>query len=199
MAPRLREFIRVEGQIDKGGPKDTPVRNLCFRGLTFMHGERDLLTEDDAGLQHDWEMHDKASALIRLRGAENCAIEQCRFIHSSGTAIRVDLYGMENRIVGNHIEHIGATGILLCGYGPGTKDVNKRNLVYNNHIHHTGEIYSHSPGVFVWQSGENRIANNLIHHTPYTGIILSGVMTHFFAKDDAREFVRTIGWHEVGG
>jgi len=111
----------------------------------------------------------------------------------------VDLHGQNNRIVGNHIEHIGGTGILLCGYGPGTKDVNKRNLVYNNHIHHTGEIYSHSPGVFVWQSGENRIANNLIHHTPYTGIILSGVMTHFFAKDDARELVRTIRWHEVGG
>ena len=198
MAPRLREFVRVEGRIDKMGPKDTPVRNLCFRGLTFMHGERDLWTENDAGLQHDWEMHDKANALIRLRGAENCAIEQCHFTHSGGTAIRVDLHGQENRIVGNHVEHIGATGILLCGYGPGTKDVNNRNLVLNNHVHHCGEIYSHSPGVLVWQSGENRIANNLIHHTPYSGMIISGVMTHFFARNDARELVRTIRWHEVG-
>jgi len=153
MAPRLREFIRVEGSIDKPGPKDTPVRNLRFRGLTFTHGERDLWTADDAGLQHDWEMYDKANALIRLRGAENCAIERCHFAQSGGTAIRVDLYGQRNRIVGNHIEHIGGTGVLLCGYGPGTKDVNRRNLVSNNHIHHCGEIYSHSPGVFVWQSG----------------------------------------------
>ena len=199
MAPRLREFLRVEGEIDKRGPKDTPVRNLHFRGLTFMHGERDLLTGDDAGLQHDWEMHDKANAMVRLRGTENCVIERCRFAYGGGTAIRVDLHGNSNRIVGNHIEHIGGTGILLCGYGPGTKDVNKRNLIYNNHIHHTGEIYSHSPGIMVWQSGENRVANNLIHHTPYTGIILSGVMTHFFGRRDARELVRTIRWREVGG
>ncbi len=198
MAPRLREFIRVEGSIDKRGPKDTPVRNLRFRGLTFIHGERDLWTEDDAGLQHDWEMHDKANALIRLRGAENCTIEQCHFTHSGGTAIRVDLHGQENRIVGNHIEHVGGTGVLLCGYGPGTKDVNKRNLVSNNHIHHCGEIYSHSPGVLVWQSGENRIANNLIHHTPYSGMILSGVVLRFFAMNDMREMIRTFRWHEVG-
>jgi hypothetical protein len=199
MAPRLQEFIRVEGKIDKEGPKDTPVCNLIFRGLTFKHGERDLWMEDDAGLQHDWEMHDKANALVRLRGAENCTIEQCHFVHSGGTAIRVDLHGQENRIAGNHIEHIGGTGVLLCGYGPGTKDVNKRNLVFNNHIHHTGEIYWHSPGVLVWQSSENRVANNLIHHTPYSGIIVSGVMTQFFEKPDARELVRTIRWHEVGG
>lgn len=199
VAPRLRELVRLEGAIDKMGPKDIPVRNLRFRGLTFTHGERYLLAQDDAGLQHDWDMHDKDHALVRLRGTENCAIEDCHFAHSGGGAIRVDLYGQNNEIAGNHIEHIGGTGILLCGYGPGTKDVNKHNLVYNNHIHHTGEIYLHSPGIMVWQSGENRVANNLIHHTPYSGIILSGVMTHFFAKSDVRELVRTIRWHEVGG
>jgi hypothetical protein len=199
MAPRLRELIRVKGRIDKEGPEDIPVRNLHFRGLTFMHGERYLLAEDDAGLQHDWDMHDRDYALVRLRGAENCAIEQCHFVHSGGGAIRVDLHGQNNRIVGNHIEHIGGTGILLCGYGPGTKDVNRKNLVYNNNIHHVGEIYWHSPGIFVWQSGENRVANNLIHHTPYSAMIVSGCMTHFFARPDARELVRTIRWHEVGG
>ena len=52
----------------------------------------------------------------------------------------------------------------------------------------------------VWQSGENRIANNLIHNTPYTGIIISGVMTDFFSRDDNnRELARTIRWNEMGG
>lgn len=199
VAPRLRELIRVEGVIDKMGSKDIPVRNLHFRDLTFMHGDRYLLAQDDAGLQHDWAMHDRDHALFRLRGVENCVIENCHFAHSGGGAIRIDLHGQENRISGNLIEHIGGTGILLCGYGPGKKDVNRKNLVYNNHIHHTGRIYSHSPGIFIWQSGENRVANNLIHHTPYSGMIISGCMTHFFAKGDARELVRTIRWHEVGG
>lgn len=198
-APRLREYLRVEGRIDKDGPTDVPVRNLRFRGLTFTHGESYRVEDDDQGLQHDWEMHDKANALIRLRGAENCVIEQCHLVQSGGGAIRVDLLGRNNKIQNNHIEHIGATGILLCGYGPGTKDLNHHNLVFNNHIHHVGEIYPHAPGVMVWQSGENRIANNLIHHTPYSGIIVSGVMTHFFSRNgNARELVRTIRWDEVG-
>lgn len=196
VAPQLTELIRVEGKIDKLGPEDKPVQNICFRGLTFRHGERYQLATDDAGLQHDWEMFDKASALVRFRGAANCVIEQCHFLHSGGGAIRLDLHAQENTISGNHIEHIGGTGILLCGYGPGTKDVNHRNLVYNNHIHHTGRIYSHSPGIMVWQSGENRIANNLVHHTPYAGIILSGCMPDFFSKQ-GRELGRTIRGHEI--
>ncbi|TWU32517.1 right-handed parallel beta-helix repeat-containing protein [Novipirellula artificiosorum] len=197
IAPQLIEFIRVEGAIDKQSPKDVPVRNLCFRGLTFKHGERYTLAKDDAGLQHDWDMLDKDNALVRLRGTENCVVDQCHFLHSGSGAIRVDLHGMENEISGNHIEHMGGGGILLCGYGPGTKDVNKKNLVYNNHIHHVGKIYWHSPGIYVCQSGENRVANNLIHHTNYTGLIVSGIVTRFFVQPDQRESVRTIRWHEI--
>jgi hypothetical protein len=198
LAPHLQELLRLEGAVDVEGPVDTPVRNLHFRGLTFMHGERYMLRPDDAGLQHDWDMLDRNNALLRLRGTEHCVIDQCRFAHSGGGAIRVDLYGQHNQVTGNTVEHVGGTGILLCGYGPGTKDVNKNNLVFNNHVHHTGRIYSHSPGIMVWQSGDNRVANNLVHNTPYTGMIVSGCMTHFFTRPDDRELVRTIRWHEVG-
>ncbi len=198
MAPQLIEFIRIEGKIDKQGPVDIPVRNLCFRGLTFKHGERYTLAQDDAGLQHDWDMFDKGNALVRLRGTENCVVEQCHFLHSGSGAIRVDLHGMHNIISDNHIEHMGGGGILLCGYGPGTKDVNKKNLIYNNHIHHVGEIYWQSPGLYICQSGENRVANNLIHHTNYTALIISGIVIRFFQEPDKRESVRTIRWHEIG-
>jgi len=197
-APTLLELIRIEGAIDKRGPNDTPVRNLRFRGLSFMHGDRYLLSADDAGLQHDWDMLDKANALVRLRGTENCTIEQCHFTHSGSGAIRVDLHGQQNEISGNHIAHLGGAGILFCGYGPGTKDVNRQNRIYNNHIHHLGHIYWHSPGIMIWQSGENRIANNLIHHMPYSGMIISGCMPHFFNRN-GRELGRTIRRHEIGG
>ncbi|MDB2673517.1 right-handed parallel beta-helix repeat-containing protein [Akkermansiaceae bacterium] len=197
--PLLKEYLLIEGANNIKGPTDTPVRNLIFRGLTFTRGEADRMGQNDKGLQHDWQFHDKANALVRLRGTENCVIENCHFLKSGGTAIRVDLHGQKNRIRSNHIEHIGGTGILICGYGPGTKDVSHHNLIENNHIHHVGKIHAHSPGIFLWQSGENRVAHNLVHHTPYSGIIISGVMTQFFAKKgNSRELVRTIRRHEVG-
>ena len=197
VAPKLMEYVRVEGNIDKEGPKDVPARNLIFRGLTFTHGERYSMKADDAGLQHDWDLHDRGNALLRLRGTENCTVEGCRFAHSGGGALRVDLHGQKNQISGNLIEYVGGTGILLCGYGPGTKDVNHGNLVFNNEIHHTGQIYSHSPGIMIWQSGENRVANNLVHHTPYTAIILSGCVTEFFKRKKGREVGRTIRQNEI--
>ncbi|MCC4831795.1 right-handed parallel beta-helix repeat-containing protein [Shewanella sp. 10N.7] len=196
-APQLIEFIRVEGAIDKQGPTDTPVRHLKFSGLTFKHGERFTLAKGDQGLQHDWNMFDKANALIRFRGTENCTIENSHFLHSGSGAIRIDLYGINNTIANNHIEGLGGSGILLSGYGPGTKDVNKNNLVYNNHIHDVGKIYWHSPGIFVNQSGDNRVANNLIHDTNYSGLIISGLVTRFFIDQDRRESSRTIRWHEI--
>jgi len=115
MAPQLIELLRVEGAIDKQGPQDTPARNLCFRGLTFKHGERYTLTKDDAGTQHDWDMSDKDNSLVRLRGAENCVVQQCHFLDSGSGAIRVDLHGQKNRITGK-----GRSGDFGC---PVTADV----------------------------------------------------------------------------
>ena len=49
----------------------------------------------------------------------------------------------------------------------------------------------------VWQSGNNHVANNLIHNTPYTGIVVSGriSMGRDVLDGDAS---RTVRWHEVG-
>jgi hypothetical protein len=200
IAPALRELVRVEGCVDLAGPVDQPLKGLIFRGLTFKHGDRDVWTLKDAGIQHDWEMIDKADALLRFRGVEQCAAEDCTFTESGGTALRFDLHAMHCRALGNHIHHIGQGGVMLIGYGPGTKDVNRLNGVVNNHIHDCGLIYPHSHGIVMSQSGGNRIANNYIHHMPRKAICLTGVRMQRFSKRerDTRECARSIRWHEVG-
>ena len=200
MAPCLRELIRVEGDVDVEGPTDTPVRGLMFRDLNFTQGDRGTVTKTDASIQHDWEMIDKGDSLVRLRGAEECVVQNCKFSNSGASAVRLDLHCQRNRVVGNEINHLGGAGILLIGYGAGTKDVNKGNEVLNNHIHHCGEIYWHSHGIVVWQSGENRVANNCIHHMPRKGISLGGIRPWFFDPDrglNMRECSRSIRWHEI--
>jgi hypothetical protein len=205
-APCLTELIRLEGDIDFDGPEDKPVRGIVFRDLTFTQADRGKVQIDDMSIQHDWEMIDKADALLRLRGAEECVIEACRFYNSGGSAIRLDLHCQDNRVYNNEISHLGGAGILLIGYGPGTKDVNRENEIRNNHIHHNGQIYWHSHGIVLWQSGENHVAHNTIHNMPRKAICVTGVRPQFFNPDDEflkrahppfRENAPSIRWHEI--
>ncbi len=174
-APYLQEFIRVEG-IEDG----TKARYISFEGLTFHHGLRETWKEGDKGLQHDWDMYDKGNAIIRFRHAEHCSVSKCEFTSSSGAGIRMDLYCQKIKISDNLLAHLGGTGILLSGYAPGTKDENKYNKVTNNYIHHVGRIYQHSPGIFIAQSGHNKITHNTIHDQNYNGIVVSGCRPHEF-------------------
>ncbi len=197
VAPATTEMIRIEGAIDYEGPEDKPVRGLVFKGLAFTHAER-YTREDDRigwGIQHDWEMFDEPTAMVRLRGAEGCRIEGCTFTNSAATGIRLDLHCINNHIVGNRLNQLGGVGVLLAGYGPGTKDVNRNNFVERNHIRHIGKDYWHSPAVFVWQSGHNRIGNNLIHNTGYSGIVVSGRI--HYDPNGIGECSRTVRWHEI--
>lgn len=193
-APRLRQLLLVEG--DPGG--GAVVRNLVFEGLAFTQGDGYRWGKGDAGLQHDWEKYDGDDALVRLRGAEDCAVERCRFSDSGGTAVRLDLRCQRDRVCDNLIERMGAAGIVLCGYGPGRKDLNGHNEISDNLIRDCGEIYWHAAGILLFQSGENRVAHNLICHMPYTGIVLTGATAEYFGNADNREISRTIRWADVG-
>lgn len=197
VVPQLIEMIRVEGEIDFDGPIDNPVSGLNFKGITFTHGDRfESAGLTGLGLQHDWERFDESTALIRFRGAEKCSVEDCIFIHSGGTAIRLDLHAQQIRIFNNELSELGGGGILLAGYGPGTKDVNKNNEISNNYIHHIGRLWWHCLGIWAWQSGQNLISFNTIHNVPYTAIAVTGRIG--WDKSGTAECSGTVRWHETG-
>jgi hypothetical protein len=201
-APQLLEHIRVEGDIDYDGPVDTPVRNLHFRGIHFIHGDRYTWWDDHKGwgIQHDWDKFDHGNALLRFRGAENCSVEECRFTASGNSAIRLDLHCQDISIERNLIDHVGHMGVLLAGYGPGTKDVNKNNRIVNNIIDHVGEVVWHGHAIFIWQSGNNYVANNQIQYCPRKGVGICGVRAPIFWEGpdvDWDEASKTMRWDEI--
>lgn len=199
--PLLKQLVQVEGEIDYDGPADRPLENVHFHGIDFLHAGRD--TKDSRtkarGLQHDWEFFDRGNSLLRFRGAENCSVRNCRFAASGGVGIRADLHARNLLIENNAVHNVGSMGILLCGYGPGTKDVNRRNIIRNNLIHHTGELYHHGHAIFLWQSGENIIAGNTIHHVPRKAVGIAGIRLPLLERrdvtwDDSSLLVR---WNEI--
>ena len=211
VAPTLEEYIRIDGDNDEWDDNDVPVRGITIKGLTFKHGKRFVFKKETRGIQHDWELFDEGNAYIRLRGAENCEIKDNQLLNGANSGIRLDLYCQNNRVEGNLIHNLGYTGVLLCGYGPGTKDVNKNNLITNNEISRIGQLWFHALGVFVFQSGHNTISHNYIHDTLYDAIVVSGVRPRFFgyrfkdfpdfptAYPDLREIMRIMRWKEIGG
>jgi len=193
--PLIQELIHIKGNDQTG----EIIRNITFKGITFCHGERDTWETDDIGLQHDWEMYDESNAMLRFQNVENCCVDNCVFKTSGGTGIRFDFHAIANKVINNKIYNLGATGILFSGYGPGGNDVNKRNEIINNEIFNCGIQYWHSPAIFITQSGENRIAHNLIYDLPYDGIVLSGVRPDFFKKKlPGREITGTIQFDKIG-
>jgi hypothetical protein len=191
----LTEFIRLEGNENPGGGQD-PIQNVHFENITFTRSNRfSFHGLTGKGIQHDWEMHDAPSSMVRLRHAERCSITGCTFEQGGSSGIRLDLACRDNRIQSNTFRHLGGCGVLLCGYGPSRHYLNRTNQVTDNHIHHIGEHYWHSPAIFIWQSGDNHIARNLIHDTPYTAIVCSGRI--LYDREGIQECSGTINWEHL--
>jgi hypothetical protein len=141
-------------------------------------------------------------------------VNNCTFAYSGSDGVRFDLFSQNNTIQNSIFNNLGGTGILLSGYGPGLKDVNKRNKIFNNEITDVGTLFWHSPGIFIWQSGDNQISNNHIYNLGYSGLVISGVRRRFFASifkkmeqenpfstwifpDGGRENLEAIRWDEI--
>ncbi len=191
----LTEFIRVEGRHDLHGEKKL-VAGVHFKNLGFTRSNRfSFHGLTGRGIQHDWEMHDAPSCMVRFRHAQQCSVSDCRFYEAGSGGLRMDLTCSDNRVERCEFEHLGGCGIVLCGYGLSRHYLHRRNKVLHNHIHHIGEHYWHCPAIFIWQSGDNHIAHNHLHDTPYTAIVCSGRTV--FDREGRGECSGTIHWEDV--
>jgi parallel beta-helix repeat protein len=69
---------------------------------------------------------------------------------------------------------LGGTGILFFGDKDTPDKYDSNNRIENNEIYEIGQIYKTSPPVSIHNLNGNRVINNLIHHTPYSGIFIFG-------------------------
>lgn len=130
------------------------VRNLHFEGLDLSIANGDV---------------------VGITGAEDCSLRFCKV--ENGGACGVSLHGHAQRITlyGNLIRGHGLYGVNLQGRGPGQPDVNHHHTVENNHIHRCGRLVGHGCGVYISQSGHNRIVHNHIHHMPRYATTIKGL------------------------
>lgn len=182
--PLLNELVRVEGSgVDPMTSSEKPIKDITIKGITFTNGNRPNWERNDAGAQHDWAMLDKGNALLRFRGVENSLVTDCNFTKSGGVGVRYDLYAKNNQVIGNTFSYLGYEAIHFGGYGIGTKDDNRDNMIKNNEIHNIGMSKWDAPAIVIWNSGYNTISGNIIHDIPYKAILLSAPRSRSFTKE----------------
>lgn len=192
-ASTLNELIRVEGL-----PKDEeawftkeddqPIQHINFDGITFTNATMPIWLTGDNSAQHDWAMLDKDNALLRFRGAENCAVRNCVFEKSGGAGLAFDLYAKHNIIENNTFRYLGYEGVRIAGYGIGQKDENKYNTVRKNEFHHVNSIHQYGAALVLWNTGFNTVTDNFFHHFASRAILFSAPRSRAFTRNNQELF-----------
>ena len=108
---------------------------------------------------------------IRITGGEDVAVQGCTVRNTGGNGIVLD-GGWRNAVQSCDLYNIGAFGIMLNG-GDRKRLYSGGLLAENNHVYRFGEVTKIVSGIRVGGFG-NRVANNLIHDSPYGGVLFDG-------------------------
>ncbi len=169
LCSNLYELFRLEGN----EPAGQLVHDIALLDLTFSHTDR--MPEDqwpEEWLKRNFENPDAA---VFLKDVRNIHVKRCRMLNVGTYGITLNKYAQNVTVEHNEIAYTGCGGVQLLGYGPGTKDVNKNNIIRCNLIHHCGNNdYMHSAAVSLYQSGGNTITHNYIYNCPYAAIVMVG-------------------------
>ena len=174
VAPHLTRVVEI-----KGDDADTLVTGIRLEGLSIAvsrFGRTFLETIGTHGQTAPNEPANKEAA-IYVENARRCQIADCHVANAGYNGITLSGHIQQVEVTGNLIRECGFHGVLLSGYrsafGRGM-DRNRDNAIVDNYIHHCGRLVGHGGGIFIWASGRNVIAHNLIHDMPRSGICMKG-------------------------
>ncbi len=99
-------------------------------------------------------------------------------------AVVLQGYAQKNTVSGNDIRNAGYAGMFLIGENPGSLNYcNKENTISDNRIRNVGEFVGHGAGIYLMNSGSNRIVHNDISYVPRYGISLKGIRYGVFGDN----------------
>jgi len=186
VAPVLTQLVKI------AGTKERPIRNLRFEGLRFEHTDFALPAVGYSEIQaaHFGPSTNLPTCVqpvaVECAYAEDVRFERCRFAHLDNSAIAFGSGCRRNAVIGCVIEDIGGNGVMVGWRGTGQlatgtegtldadwadpADAPTGNTIANSVIRRCGEDSRGAVGVFVAFSADTRVAHNVIHDHPYTGV-----------------------------
>lgn len=162
--PQLSTLLEVRGDLTN----NRWAEHIRFEGLAFRHAGYSLPA---AGLI-DPQAAVAVPAAVMINSARNVALVGCEVSRIGGYAIWLRERARNNLIQGCEIYDAGAGGIRIGLPNQNLNDVNStaQNTIKGNRVHAIGHQFPGAVGVWLGQTSYNKIEDNLIGDTTYTGI-----------------------------
>ncbi len=195
--PNTREFIAplLDQLVIVGGTAQSPVRNLHFRGLTFAYTHWERPAFGYLGIQagHHGTRTDEPTyvlpSAIEFTYTRNSSLEHCTVTHTGACGVVFGAGCRDNRVDGCEFSDIGGNGIMVGWRGKGEvtgrelggdfhlsgdwlnpDDAPINNAITGNRVQQCGAINHGCVGIYDAFARNTRIAHNVVHDMPYTGI-----------------------------
>jgi hypothetical protein len=184
IAPCLHQLVLFAGD----PAADKHVQHIRMQGLTFAHAEWAMPGDDDVDaaifeqLDFSAHSHEKLGSgpqsaciypgVIRMRGTQHCAIEDCTVEHVGFYGIDIAEGCNHIRIVGNEVRDTGCGAIKING-GDAKAPAALRTghcRITDNHLHDGGQVFPAGIGILLRHAHSNLLAHNHIHDYYYSGI-----------------------------
>ncbi len=188
VAPRLPVLVEFTGYPDTR----LFVQHVTLRGLTFSHNAFTLPATGYAVVQAEYAQ----PGAVRLVGARNCALENCRITNVATYAVELGQGTKRCRVTNCELTQIGAGGVRIGETARQDDEelVASDNTIENCLIAHGGRLHPAGIGVWIGQSHHNTIAHNDIADFYYSGI--SGGWTWGYGASNAHH--NTYEFNRVG-
>jgi hypothetical protein len=178
-----------EGLLQLNGTADRPIRNVRIENIAFRHSAWNIPAAGYGGIQachfdprpDDGTGWSVVPAAVSATFADSCVFTNCRFENLGGSGLWLGQACSNNQVSDSYFGDIAGNG-LMVGEGQDRKVTDgpwwenapdqaaRNNRIVGCEITDCGVQYFGAVGIWCGLSAGTHIADNEVHHLPYTGI-----------------------------
>lgn len=187
VAARLETLVAIRGEADRR------LRTVVLRGLRFQHSAAVLAPHVDG------QAATSVPAAVVADHVQGLEVDQCAFEHLGGYALWLRRGVVDSKVRRSHFHDLGAGGVRVGETAVASADADRtaRNTIENNLVEDGGISFAGGIGIWIGQSGLNKVQNNEVRDFNYSAISV-GWTWGFGPSQAQRNLIAENDVHDIG-